>query len=177
MTTPDGWTYGGDPAGNDADEVRMLLGDTDPTTPLLSDGELAYLLGRVQGIYGPTDRTVTPAETSSNLMVAAYGADLVARKFAGVSRVTAEGVSVDLSTITQSYTTVAAQLRAEYERQQSLDAEPIDSSVLLDQLDDDCGIRPLSFGMGQFDNPLAGRQDYAEGYHGWWDDVASGWGG
>jgi hypothetical protein len=161
MTTPPtDWSYSGDPSLSDLDEVRSLCGDIDPVSPLLTDSEINYLIMRVQGIYGAPDRTQTPPETSSNIMVAAYAADLVARKFAGVMKVSADGVTVDLTTITANYKQMAIELRAEYQLQQSLDGEPVDSSVLLDQLDDDCGIRPLMFGIGMYDNPEAGRQDY-----------------
>lgn len=38
------WTYGGDPAANDRDKVRFLIGDTDTNDQQVSDEEIAYLL-------------------------------------------------------------------------------------------------------------------------------------
>lgn len=38
------WTYSGDPASNNRDAVRFLVGDTDTTDQLISDEEIAYLL-------------------------------------------------------------------------------------------------------------------------------------
>lgn len=38
------WTYGRDPAGDPADAVRLLIGDTDPNAKLLSDAEVAFFL-------------------------------------------------------------------------------------------------------------------------------------
>ena len=40
------WSYGGDPTVNTKDAVRMLIGDTDPTDPLLFDGEIHYFLNQ-----------------------------------------------------------------------------------------------------------------------------------
>jgi hypothetical protein len=40
------WTYGDNPLTSPADELRFLIGDTNPTDPLLSDGEVAYALSR-----------------------------------------------------------------------------------------------------------------------------------
>jgi hypothetical protein len=40
------WSYGGDPLVNSKDAVRMLVGDTDPTDPLLQDGEINYFLAQ-----------------------------------------------------------------------------------------------------------------------------------
>ena len=34
------WTYSGDPADNDLDELRFKIGDTDPSDPELQDEEL-----------------------------------------------------------------------------------------------------------------------------------------
>lgn len=36
------WTYDGDPAANDRDEVRFLCGDTDSTDPQVTDEKIAY---------------------------------------------------------------------------------------------------------------------------------------
>lgn len=38
------WTYGGDPLNSPADRVRWRVGDTDGAAPLLSDGEVSYVL-------------------------------------------------------------------------------------------------------------------------------------
>jgi hypothetical protein len=40
------WTYGGDPTTSDLDAVRLLLGDTDPDDPRLTDEEIGYFLAR-----------------------------------------------------------------------------------------------------------------------------------
>jgi hypothetical protein len=48
MPTPS-YTYGGDPTNSPADALRLTLGDTDPSDPLLYDGEVAYFLGKNGG--------------------------------------------------------------------------------------------------------------------------------
>jgi hypothetical protein len=40
------WSYSGDPSNSPLDELRFLLGDTDPDCPILSDEELNYILGK-----------------------------------------------------------------------------------------------------------------------------------
>ena len=38
------WTYGGNPASSPADALRLLIGDTNPNDPMLTDAEVAYFL-------------------------------------------------------------------------------------------------------------------------------------
>lgn len=38
------WNYDGDPADNDRDEVRYLVGDTDTNEQLVNDAEIAYAI-------------------------------------------------------------------------------------------------------------------------------------
>jgi len=38
------WTYSGDPASNEKDAVRFMLGDTESTEPLLTNEEINYLI-------------------------------------------------------------------------------------------------------------------------------------
>lgn len=38
------WSYSGNPAASDRDEVRFLVGDTDPDSKLLSNEEIDFLL-------------------------------------------------------------------------------------------------------------------------------------
>lgn len=42
--------YNGDPAASPRNEVRFLIGDTDPTNELLTDQEIDYLLTQANGI-------------------------------------------------------------------------------------------------------------------------------
>lgn len=148
------WTYSGDPTSGDKDEVRALLQDTDETFPLLSDEEINWLIGVWQKAY------------DSNLMVAAAAASLVARKFAGLVNVSADGVEVDVSGLHDRYTTIATELRDEYARLQDVGGS-VDLTNLMVAQDPDPTIRPLSFAIGMHDNPAAGLQDFG----GWWPPV------
>jgi hypothetical protein len=40
-----GWTYSGDPGRSAKDATRLIIGDTDPSDPLLTDLEIEYFLG------------------------------------------------------------------------------------------------------------------------------------
>lgn len=42
---PGGWNYSGDPTNSNRDAVRFLIGDTNAADPLVTDGEILYLLG------------------------------------------------------------------------------------------------------------------------------------
>lgn len=44
------WTYSGNPATSRRDEVRFLIGDTDPQDPLLQDEEIDYLLAQKEAV-------------------------------------------------------------------------------------------------------------------------------
>lgn len=46
------WTYSGNPAANEKDAVRFLIGDTDPDDPLLQDEEILYLLEHTNEVEG-----------------------------------------------------------------------------------------------------------------------------
>jgi hypothetical protein len=41
-----GWSYSGDPSLSKKDEVRFLVGDTNPADPMLSDTEINYLVAQ-----------------------------------------------------------------------------------------------------------------------------------
>lgn len=45
------FSYSGQPGSNTVDAVRFLIGDTDPTIPLMQDEEIQWLIGENVGIY------------------------------------------------------------------------------------------------------------------------------
>ena len=71
------WTYGGDPAANDRDSVRWLVGDTDTTDQLVQDEEIAYALGE---FGGPIHAAVVTCEA-----IAAKFARLVDKKIGSLN--------------------------------------------------------------------------------------------
>lgn len=157
------WTYGGNLTfGVDGysavDEVRFHYQDTDPNVRLLADGEVAYVTARWIGTQqadgswsgGPFD----------DVLMAAFGcAKIVAAKFAGVTSIVADGVTVNVGDLQGRYEDLADQLRRDYDRISSTGAD-VDISNLLWDPNIDPLIRPTSFAIGMHDNPEAGQQDY-----------------
>lgn len=70
--------YGNDPANSPADELRLLIGDTDPNNPRLSDAEVAYFLGL-------SDKVVCSAYFAAQSLYSRYSGKL--SKSIGSSRV------------------------------------------------------------------------------------------
>jgi hypothetical protein len=140
------WTYSGDPASSELDELRFTLQDTDPSLQLLQDAELEFLIEKWMPRF------------DSLVYVAAIAAALVARKFAGMVSVSSDGVSVNVSDLAQRYRDLAAELRAEYKDAQV--GGVLDLTNLMVGTEPDPSIRPLRFGVGLHDNPEAGLQDF-----------------
>ena len=140
------WTYSGNPDSSVRDELRFILQDTDTNFQLLSDEELDYLLAA----WIPRYDSVT--------YVAAVAAAVIARKFTGIVNVSADGVSVDTSSLAARFAVQAAALREEY-KAAKVGAE-VDIENLMIGTSHDNSIRPLRFGMGLHDNAEAGSQDF-----------------
>lgn len=156
------WTYDVEAVGSSPkDEVRALIQDTDDTFPLLSDEEIQWLVDKWMPVYDSTEA------------VAAHAAAIVSRKFAGLVSVSADGVEVDVSGLSDRYTQMATDIREEY-KELAATGEVDLTELMLDQ-DPDFSIRPLSFSMGMHDNPAAGLQDFG----GWgipaWDYYPAAW--
>jgi len=139
------WTYSGDPADGGVDEIRFLIGDVDEDRQLLTDEGIAYVIARLEPVYG------------SPLMAAAACAEAIAGKFAREVSVSADGVSVAVDSLQQKYNELAASLRDQYKNE--MGTAPIASGTLLDDAPD-FSIKPLMFGIGFMDNYRAGSQDY-----------------
>lgn len=147
MPVPGDWTYTGDPKSSDVDAVRFLIPDTDESFRLLSDLEIQYLIDEWYSVY------------DSLIWVAAEAAELIAGKWAGVVTVSADGVSADVSTLSEKFERRAARLRQTYQDAQEAGSE-IDISNLLIDAHLDASIQPLTFARNMHDNPGAGQQDY-----------------
>lgn len=140
------WSYSSDPTSSPRDTLRFVLQDTDETFQLLKDAELDYLLE----VWMPRYDSIT--------YVAAIAAATIARKFTGIVNVSADGVSVDTSSLSKRFTDQAVALRDEYKAAQIGGEINIDN-VLIGHGHDD-SIRPLRFSVGLHDNPGVGLQDY-----------------
>lgn len=140
------WSYSGDPASSDKDEVRFYTQDVIEQRPLLQDEEIQFLL--IEWLE----------QMGSILFVAATACEIIAAKFAAEVSVSADGVSVSSGDLQQRYMNLAEQLR-----EQAHIKLDDDVSMGLEELWDvglDAGIDPLMFGIGFHDNWEAGRQDY-----------------
>jgi hypothetical protein len=134
------YSYSGDPADSDLDQVRFTLQDTDAGFPLLQDEEVQFLIDTWRPRY------------DSLTYVAAIAAATISRKFVGVVSVSADGVSVSTSDLVQRYRDLALDLRKEYKEAQLVGFEPI--------FNDDS--MPKRFRMGLHDSPMAGLQDFGD---------------
>lgn len=141
------WTYSGDPGASQLDEFRFILQDTNAGLKLLSDQEAQYLIATWMPRYGTLQ------------WCAAAAADVISRRYAGVASVSADGVTVNVSDLSDKYAKIAVRLRAEHEEAAEVEGD-VDLANLMVGSELDYGIAPLTFAMGLFDNPEAGEQDY-----------------
>lgn len=139
------FTYSGDPADSESDEVRFYLSDTEAPA-FLTDEEIQFLLDRWLPVY------------DSPIMVAAMAAEAISSKFIGETSITADGVSVDVSGLADRFQALAARLRVMYQ-EHGLGGE-VDISNVMVGTSWDPRIRALMFGIGLHDNLEAGQQEY-----------------
>lgn len=132
------FTYSGDPAESDLDQVRFTVQDTNASFPLLTDEEYDFLVAEWMPRY------------SSLTFVAAVAAANISRKFVGLVSVSADGVSVNTSELAQRYRDLAMALREEYK------LEAIGGEIDL------TNAQPGRFRMGLHDNLEAGLQDFGD---------------
>lgn len=158
--TPPLFTYSGDPADSDRDQVRFTVQDVDPGMPLLSDPEYDWLISQWLPRY------------DSLIYVASIAAATISRKFVGIVNVSADGVSVDTSNLSDRYKALAQSLREEYQAAQISGVE-IDIANIMVGTGIDYSIRPLRFAVGLHDNARAGMQDFG----GWLGGIEEYWAG
>lgn len=145
---PGTWTYSGDPATSELDAVRFQIQDTDLSRKLLTDEELNFLLERQRPLY------------NDPLIAAEQACRIISIRYAGETSISADGVTIDTTGLRQAYIEAGAELRALREELQGVAPAPWAGGI--DPFDDcdDFGALPKVFGIGEFDNPLAGRQNY-----------------
>ena len=141
------WSYSGDPAASDLDQVRFYVQDTNEAAPLLSDEEISFVLAQWTDAF------------DSPLWAAAVCAETVAAKFVQLVSVSADGVSVDLSSLTEKYNALAGSLRDQYHALYGNQGPSVEAML---GLGTDPTIEPLTFGVGFQDNFWAGRQDFGD---------------
>jgi len=69
------WSYGGDPANNQVDEVRMLVGDTDPSRKLITDTEIEYYISKAAEVYEAAYNTALAIRASMAKLTSKSGRD------------------------------------------------------------------------------------------------------
>lgn len=140
------WSYSGDPTSSREDAVRFFVQDTNAEDPLLTNEEINFLVEHWYDLYG------------SAIFVAAMAAETIASKFAREVSVSADGVSVGTNELQNKYLGLAKQLRAQFLLEQVAGAPQSFGNNFEEEFD--ASIKPLSFGVGLFDNAEAGTQDF-----------------
>lgn len=140
------WNYSGNPSTSTTDEIRFLIGDTDPEEELIQDEEIQYLYNTWFTIYGTV------------FYVAAIACETIAASFAREGSHSADGVSVNLGALQAQFTKQAETLREQHASLLLGGIPDVGGVTAGEQPDPD--IQPLIFGTGMHDDLAAGRQDY-----------------
>lgn len=140
------FSYSGNPASSNLDEVRFYAQDTDPVDPLLSNEEINFLIGVWKPLY------------ESNIYVASMVCETISAKFAREVAYSADGVSVQATELQQKYNMLAESLRDLYKAEQ-INGGPDVGGIMFDPVYDPT-LKPLIWGVGMNDNFRAGQQDY-----------------
>jgi len=132
------WTYTNNPAGSQRDEVRLTVGDTDASDPLVSDEEIAYAL----------------TKTGSVLGASAQMARAIAAKFARLVTSAVGSVSESASDLWQHYKELADELELQAA---TLSMPSFGGLTVGEHLSDaqDTGLVQAANKRDQFDNPQA----------------------
>jgi len=98
------WSYSGDPTTSPKDEVRFLVGDTNPNDQMLLDGEINYTLKLV---YGQT----APIPAQGNYLPAAYCADGLIAKYTRAADKAVGDLKISFSQRVKQFQELACLLR------------------------------------------------------------------
>lgn len=142
-----GWTYSGDPATDNKDAVRFLVGDTDSTDPLVQDEEINYLLG----------------EHTEPMLAAIAAAEQLAVRFAREVTHSADGLSYSASDLHKHYLAIADRLKSVHRRARAKAARPYAGGLSWaerDKDDADDDLIQTHIRSHDMDNPRAGRGSF-----------------
>jgi len=98
------FTYSGDPSNNLLDRIRLEIGDTDSSDPLLQDEEIQYVINEEKGFFN----------------IAARCCEIISRNFAREADKTLGPLSIQASQKSQAYKELAAQLRKKASKNESV---------------------------------------------------------
>lgn len=138
--------YGGDPAGDTTDAVRLLIFDTSTGSPLLSDAEVDYFVAQEPNVH-------LAAAEAARTIAAKYGPNV--DKQVGDLRLSESAKNTN-------YNTLAADLRRKGVRS----VKPYAGGISIadkDAAESDTDWNRPSFKIGQYDNPnssTGGYEDY-----------------
>lgn len=97
------WSYDGDPTGDRTDEVRFMVGDTDPAEELVQNEEIDFVLTQYP-----------PVEGRPPWLAAAHVADAIAAKFARRADRSIGTLSIQAKQQRDHYVELAASLRVQH---------------------------------------------------------------
>jgi hypothetical protein len=136
------------PEANDKDAIRFMVGDTDPSSALLQDEEINWLLTKWLPVHGTLE------------YVASVAAESIAAKYAREASFSADGVSISLANLGAQFRELAVSLRNQH-KSLLVGGQPDVGGISTGEQPDPT-IRPLDFGTGMHDNHEAGRQSYGQ---------------
>lgn len=132
--------YGGDPANDTSDELRLLIGDTSTGSPVLTDAEVTYYLASSSNIY-------LAAANAVDALIASDGGSITDKKVGDLQ------ISYALSGGTGGLSALAKKLRMRAARSGGLPyaggISDADRKVYTDDAD---RVQP-AFTVGGMDNP------------------------
>jgi hypothetical protein len=103
------WSYTGDPRSSPKDEVRFLINDTDVNNQKLSDGEIIY---NIDFVYSCLQWAPQKGRFPGNLLAAAYCADALAAKYAGMADKNVGDLRIAYGQLFKNFQQLAVRLRA-----------------------------------------------------------------
>lgn len=135
------WSYSGNPAASDLDEVRFLIGDTDTTDQLVSNEEIAWAI----------------ANNAGTILAAATLCEALSAKFAREVDKSIGSLSVSAASRSGHFASRAASLRVQSVAlcEVFVGGLSISDKAALDA--DADAVQPF-FRAGQDDNPRAGGE-------------------
>lgn len=141
------FTYEGNLAGSEKDQVRFLVGDTDETEFFLHDDEITWLISQW-------------AQKGSIYYTASMAAESIAAKFAREVSLTSDSQTVGTSELQQKYLDLASRLMRMHET--LLTGGNVDMGGVLAGEQPDPTVTSPAFGTRMHDFVEAGPQDLGD---------------
>lgn len=101
------WTFGNDPVNSRLDRIRIIIGDTEPSEPLIDDETLLWII----------------SNEPNDLLAASKAASIIAARFARQADISVGDLAVKFSQLADSFTELADRLAMEATKEISLEAK------------------------------------------------------